>query len=474
MKRLNSNWALFAVNLLVISAPSLSWAAGPACQQVLRELVVSQAGSELQTSETRVDWNNDKSFLEAIQRKESMGLVQSLYSERFQTLIHFTATGLPDAKGQARMIDPDSKGIVLFIHGSGTMKSGGRNFVPNMNTVAKLGYTGISIDLPFHGKGPRDEAFKNPDHFMNWMRNIVRELEKAGKPIIMVGHSFGPDAILEFDTRYPKVLAGYAAISPAGFTKELDKWYQNYTSKMSFGGDVAENEAGGLWAGAVSEKFLWHKSKLADPTIINPNKRARILSGNREEYVPAPLGGPGNTPIGENTYDVSVPLRKMFKNAVITIEPGIGHYLFDHVDANGYNVVTREIMLALGENPADFKKIAEETRSRDSNHTAAEALKIRYVQDPHFKAWAALRFGENNVFKLANRQNDALAKKITDEYIIALKMREEAIYLKILSLKETEPEFYSKYKELFDKANPKRPDSALFIPYLTMVLNKAK
>ncbi len=472
MKRLNSNWALLAVNLLVISAPSLSWASGPSCQQVLLEITATEQNPKLQSAENKTDWNSDKSFLEALQKKESMGQVQSFFSEEFQTQFYYTATGIPDHKGQPRMIDPDSKAVVLFIHGSGTMKSSGRNFIPNMNTVAKLGYTGISIDLPFHGNGPRDEAFNNPDYFMKWLRNIVRNIEKSGKPVIMAGHSFGPDVILEFDTRYPKVLAGYAALSPASFNKELDKWYQNYTSKMNFGGDVAENEAGGIWAGAVSSKFLWHKSKLADPTVINPNKRARILSGNREEYVPAPLGGPGNTPIGENTYDVSVPLRKMFKNAVITVEPGIGHYLFDHIDSDGYNVVTREVMLALGENPADYKKITEEIRIRDNNHTAAEALKIKYAQDSQFRAWATIRFGENQVFKLASRQNDALAKKIMDEYIIALKMREESIFLKILSAKETEPEFYAKYKDFLDKANPKRFDSALFIPYLNMVLNK--
>jgi len=472
MKRLNNKWTILTVNILVSTAPTLSWAQGPSCQQVLDLSISASTGQGQGTADTKTDWNSDKSFIETQQKKEAMGLVQSFYSEKFQTQFYFTATGIPDAKGQPRLVDPDSKGVALFIHGSGTMKSSGRNFIPNMNTVAKLGYTGISIDLPFHAFGPRDEAFKNPDHFMEWLRNIVRDIEKSGKPIIMVGHSFGPDAILEFDTRYPKVLAGYAAISPASFTKELDKWYQNYTTKMSFGGDVAENEAGGIWAGAVSSKFLWHKSKLADPTVINPNKRARILSGNREEYVPAPLGGPGNTPIGENTYDVSVPLRKMFKNAVITIEPGIGHYLFDHVDANGYNVVTREVMLALGENPADYKKLVEETRLRDSNHTASETLKIKYAQDPHFRAWATIRFGEGNVFKLASRQNDALAKKVMDEYVIALKMREEALFQKILAAKETEPEFYAKYKDLLDKANPKRVDTTLFVPYLNTVLVK--
>jgi pimeloyl-ACP methyl ester carboxylesterase len=463
------SWQQFSVYLLFIVGPSLSLATQPVCHQVLLDKPHSSLVLN-EPEETKPDWNSDKFFLEALRKRESLGVVQSFYSEKFQTQFYHTATGIPDAKGKSPLVDPESQGVVLFIHGSGTMKSSGRNFVVNMNTVAKLGYSAVSIDLPFHMKGPRSEEFHQSRYFMEWMRNIVRELEKSGKPIIMVGHSFGPDVILEFDARFPNVLAGYSALGIAGFNKITDKWYDEFTSKMKFGGDVPENDAGGIWAGQMSKQFLWKTGKLADPTVSHP-KRARILSGNREEYVPAPVGGPNNTPIGENTYDVSIPLRAMLKGAVITIEPGVGHYLFEHVDANGHHVITREIMLALGENPADYKKLVDETKQREANHVASEKLQLKYAQDAQFRAWGTSRFGEGQLLRLARRHNEVLSKRITDEYILALKAREENIYQKILKTKETAPEFYNRYQQQIDASNPKKVDTLLFMPYLQAVLN---
>ena len=274
-----------SVHFLVASAPfllaifSFSFADAQAykCEQLFKKPVLEA-----------FNWMDNKAYIKAIQTKESLGVVQTFFSKSWNTQVYFTGTGLPDSNGRAPLVDPQAKAVYVFFHGSGTMKSSGRNFVSNMNTLAKLGYSAISFDMPFHANGPKDSKFDNSNEFMEWVKNIVLEVKKSEKPIFLAGHSFGPDVILEFITRYPKLVDGAVALSPASFNKELEKWYNDHTSKMKFGGQVDSNDAGGEWAFKVSRQFLWSKGKLTDPTVVNPNLNVRILSGNKEEYVPAP------------------------------------------------------------------------------------------------------------------------------------------------------------------------------------------
>jgi acetyl esterase/lipase len=461
----NHTWirALVAVNILVAGAPLMAHA-----QVKCADILEQKRGF----AEPVVDWRDDKSYLEASQHSEAFGQVATFFSNKWDTQVFYTNTGTPDAKGTVPLVDPEAKAVVIFFHGSGTKKSSGKNFVHNMNTLANLGYASVSVDMPHHANGPTDPKFDNAFYFMEWVRQIVLEVKKSGKPVYIAGHSFGPDVILEFATRYPKTIDGVLALSPAGFTKVLSKWYDKYTSKMVFGGDVAENEAGGTWAANVSSQFLWTKSKLKDPTIVNPNLKIRILSGNREEYVPAPLGGPGNTPTGENYYNVKPVLQRLFKNATVTIEPGIGHYLFDFVDVNGQNTVLRELMTLLGEDPSKLKGLYESVvKQRQTIHTSGQ-LARRYSQDSIFKAWADLNYGKGTALKAAAQNQDGLAQKMMGEYFLAIKKRDAEIQQKIVATKETNPEFYSKYKTQIDKLSLGKGDNSLFLPYAAEVLSK--
>lgn len=464
MHKVKSITLLMTVNVLAMAMPQLSLAEGQRCQQVL-------SGERTRgLEEAKVDWLSDRSYLETSQRKEVLGQVETFFSKKWDTQVYYTKTAQPDSKGRVPFIDPNAKAVYIFFHGSGTMKSGGRNFIPNMNALANLGFAAVSVDLPFHGEGPRDPSFNNSNHFMEWVRAIVLEAKKSGKPVYLAGHSFGPDVILEFAARYPKTIDGVVALSPAGFTKTLANWYDNFTSKMKFGGDVAENDDGGIWAAVMSKQFLWSRQKLADPTQVNPNLKIRILSGDREEYVPAPLGGEGNTPIGTNTYDVTAPLMKMFKNATVTIEPNIGHYLFEHLDRHGHNVVMRELLMVADLHPSQLKTLTEQTRKESElNHTPGQLAK-KYSQDPLFKSWSDQTYGPGKVLQLAGQNIDNLAQKILDQYSYAAKVRDAEIFKKIINSKETHPEFYEKYKTIIDKQNPQKVDNTLFVPYLNLVL----
>ncbi len=418
----------------------------------------------------KVDFKNDRDFLGAAQHREIFGQVKGFTSEKFQTQMYVTSTGTPNHKGEIPLVDPKSKAVYIFFHGSGTMKSSGRNFIVNMNALANLGFSAISMDMPFHAKGPKGEEFNKVEHFMTWVRSIVLEAKKSGLPVVLAGHSFGPDVILEYVTRYPKDVDGVVALSPAGFTKELDAYQMNVTEKMNFGGDVAENVEGSTWAGTMGPQLLWNKKKLADPTVVNPNLKVRILTGMKEEYFPAPLDPVTGLPAGDNTVDVSIPLKEMLKNSVVTREPGIGHYLFDHVDQNGDHAVTRELLAALGYNPKQIKTMIEEVRAAAENVMPTERILIRYAQDVLFRSWADATYGAGKIPKIAAQQSDGLATKIINEYRFALKGREEEIYQKILATKTTHPEFYAKYQKTIDAHNPKKVDMTLFPQYFTEIL----
>jgi hypothetical protein len=464
MKATAMSWMFLSVNVLVASLPIYGYPmAAVTCLKV-------HSSDQRGLPEIKIDWKNDQSYLEGMQRKEVLGQVDTFFSKEWDTQVYYTATGLPNALGRAPLVDPESKAVFIFFHGSGTMKSGGRNFIANMNILANLGYSAISFDYPFHSQGSRNVRMHENQYFMEYVKKIVMEAKKSGKPVILAGHSFGPDIIHEFNTRYPKLVDGIASISPAGFTKELEKWYDNHTTKMNFGGDVAENRDGGLWAGNISKQFIWSKGKLPDPTQVNPSQRMIILSGDREEYVPAPLGGPNNTPIGPNTYDISVPLQKLFKNAKIIIEPGIGHYIFEHVDKDGHNVVLRTLLQAAGADIKQMKQMTEATRADQDLWAQSEKAARKYSQDPLFKAWADEIYGPGTVLRLARQQKETWAKKLMEDYQSAKLNRELEIHQRILATKQTNPDFYAKYKTLIDNSKPHKPDVALFYPFLNLVL----
>lgn len=471
-----ANSKSFSYSLSVLSLITLSpfWAPAEAWAQAIRcEQLFFKSEHWGLPNDSRVDWNSTVSLLRALQQSESLGLVGYQFSKAWDTAVYWTKTAIPQ-KGRVPLVDPDSRAVFLFIHGSGTMKSSGKNFIANMNQVAKLGYSAVSIDLPFHAAGPRHPKYNDSFTFMEWLKAIVMELKKSGKPVYLAGHSFGPDVIFEFVTRYPKLVDGVVGLSPASFTKELERWYEQYTSKMSFGGDVASNDAGGQWAYQVSRGFLWSKGRLPDPTLVNPNLKMRILSGNMEEYVPAPLDPQTLKLLGPNTYDISVPLRQRFQKAEITIEPGIGHYLFEHRDAQGNNVVLRELLAIDGVTMSkdNLKKMIDTTSDGKSKYSASLQLLRRYHQDPLFATWLQQQMPTRHIENYLRLLDEARAKKIEISYQEALEARFKEIGAEIMKYAEAHPEFAARFEKQLQEAKKKGYDQALFFPYLQEVLSK--
>ncbi|MGZ3694988.1 MAG: alpha/beta hydrolase, partial [Bdellovibrionota bacterium] len=283
-----------------------------------------------------LDYLNENKYVTA-----TLGQVDTRFSKEFDTRFYYTSTARPLADGTIPMVDPEAKALVVYIHGSGTEKASGVNFAGKCNTLARLGYACVGFDLPFHRDGSRNPGLANTKAMAEYLDSILKHLKNPNQKVILVGHSFGPDIIAEYISRYPFGVDGAVMLSPGSFDKTTKKWFANKTVYMdkTFG-DVEANNFGGRWASMVTRDNIWNQpSKRLDPTIENPKLKAIVLSGDREEYVPGELDRDGYPTTTPRTYDVKKVFNKMFKNAEVNIEPGVGHYIFAHSDSDGHDVV---------------------------------------------------------------------------------------------------------------------------------------
>ncbi len=407
--------------VLLLAAASTTHAASRTCFDLFRSRAsLDQAFNNigpLRGAENKIeDWNSDRGFNRMLSEAEKMGQVRSVFDTKLDTRLYYTATGLPDANGRVPMIDPNAEAVVIFVHGSGTSQSGGANFIQNMNRLANIGVAAMSFDLPFHSEGPTKDQFNNADYFMKWVGQIVAIAKASGKPVYMFGHSFGPDVIAEFVNRNPFGVDGIDLVSMASFNRTLDRWQTTHTDKMKFGGEVPENTMGGIWAAGMSEQFKWNKSGGRNaPTLVNPNLKVEILWGDREEYAPAPTGGKSKTPIGKNTYDLPAAIRPFFPGANITIASNIGHYIFDHVDANGQNTVMQSVYRMIGFH-GDEAEAAKLIAQRVSARPYSAQLEFMMATDKIFKSWLISTNQLQLAQALGRASNNVQAEKLMQAY----------------------------------------------------------
>jgi hypothetical protein len=219
-----------------------------------------------------------------------------------------------------------------------------------------------------------------------------------------------------------------------------------YTSKMKFGGDVMSNTAGGEWAGEVSRQFGWSQGQFGDPTLANPELKLNILYGDREEYYPAPVGGANRTPIGRNTYDVAPFLRNLFSRANLVVAEGIGHYLFDHKDANGNVVVMRELLKMLGEDIRNSRptldRIGQQREARGYANKLAHMSRFDYI----FQSWLNMKYSSRVVSEIYQTQDQRRAQIILQEFAVALEVRMKQIMRNVANTQFTDPDFYAEFR----------------------------
>ncbi|AFY00806.1 alpha/beta hydrolase [Bdellovibrio bacteriovorus] len=424
---------------------------------------------------------NDYHYLKEKKKSEKAGIVRSIFSKEFDTRIFFTATGLPNQKGELPLVDPESRGLFIYFHGSGTNKASGINFAYKMNKMAAMGYSMISIDLPYHSEGSRNPKMRDAKVFYAMLDTFIRKTARKDMPVYLVGHSFGPDVMAEYFKRYPhnESLSGIAMISPAGFTKELKDWFIEKTAHMSaLWGEVIVNEDGSAWAGAISSQHTWHRpptTQSPDPTVVNPRVKVLVVTGEREEYVPGPLDHRGLPTKDPRTYDMERAVHNVLAGAEVVIEPGVGHYIFEHVDKNGHDVVIRSMLQVAGESLFNEKQL--KATSNFLVLPEPKELARKYAREASFNSWINTLYPNREsaaeaIYKIMTEGDNITARKLLTNYSkYVIPQRDKALARNLKHTQTWNEFFYRKHKEEIDALNPEkgRPSDKLLSSYFEML-----
>lgn len=387
----------------------------------------------------------------------SEGLLLKKWDPKLKTTFYHIASE-PNPDGSVPIVDPKAKAIALFFHGSGTAKSSGRNFIHNMNWLSQQGIAGVSIDLPFHASNKGESRLNQKPEFMKWLREAVSDLKKTGKPIYLVGHSFGPEIALQYASEFPKDLngGGLFLISGAWGKSPSHEWmYEKVTTPgMEFiGGDqkVEDNPAGGDWAGKMAEQSDWHAKG------ISPDVRVKLVVGEKDEWWPPPASGEEKLPRGVKRVKPAAPYPNQLGNAglmkklgispehtlneslewtldkipqvEIDLVEGFGHFIFDSRDQRGGPLLNRLLLDFAG---VEYSKTAEQTKksSRLEARLLAENNKV-------FRDW----IGEKNLASLL--KDESSAERVLDQWRGLEFLTWKELFT---SMKETDPEYYEKRK----------------------------
>jgi pimeloyl-ACP methyl ester carboxylesterase len=443
------------------------------CRNIFQRLIANRKFMNDKTWKNRVIVERDKNFLSDLDfvdeikyQDEKLGIVDSRFSKEFDTRIYYTSTSKPKADGTIPMVDKDTKALVIYFHGSGTSKAGGSNFAGKMNALAKLGYSVLSLDLPFHADGSRNPLLTGTKEMADYVGALIKSVRIPDQKVILAGHSFGPEVMAEFITRHPFGADVLDILSPGGFDKVTNKWSNEHTYNMPNFHDVIPNNDGGYWAGLVTRDSTWNKPDApgrVDPTIANPKLKIFVVSGDREEYIPGELDANGFPTTKPRDYDVAKVFRSFFHNVDVTIEPGVGHLLFAHEDAEGQDVVLRTILRSNGESLKDEKAI-KKAYSEKTVRSTVDQICNRYSKDLFFKKW----FDEHTAVegkdskkllqKFVAENDNKTAINILKIYDEMLRVRMEELNKHIKSTATWAPEFYAANKEAIDSLGNKGVD----------------
>jgi hypothetical protein len=252
---------------------------------------------------------------------------------------------------------------------------------------------------------------------------------------------------------------------------------------MNFG-DTEMNDAGGRWAGMVTNEKIWDKVKSKeriDPTVANPKLNLFVISGDLEEYVPGPLDSTGHPLKGApRTYDVKKAFENYFQRVDVTIEPNVGHYIFNHKDANGHDVVLRSVLKANGESLNQEKELKKAFSERMAQRPNYDLLALRYDKEPFFRAYldrVAAKEGKSGmdlVQSLRQSQDKKGAQDVLMNFLTVERQRVEALNENIKSSAKWAPEFYKENKAAIDVLDGKGDHTTITAKYLAYLESQPK
>ena len=88
------------------------------------------------------------------------------------------------------LVNPRARAAMLYIHGGGTKTTGHHVGINIINHFQTFGVDVISMDMPWHGEGPR-AFFSDHMDFFRYMGDFIETYIPPEVPVFIGGHSFG-------------------------------------------------------------------------------------------------------------------------------------------------------------------------------------------------------------------------------------------------------------------------------------------
>lgn len=270
-------------------------------------------------------------------------------------------------------LDRDAKAVLIALGGSGLVTTTGQNFMRFANPLRRHGIGVVSIEYPFHGRGPRNPEYMRLSAVLKMLFAMIKHYRKTGLPILLAGHSMGPTFIHALLAGSPRLVAGAIMFSPCGaMTPPL---YAHYKTQLESG---ALDEVMGRKLKVSEESERWEEAM--DRQIL------RLGIQRVDSEIPVWMIA------GENdlwsTLDLLIDLEKRYGNAILRTVAGAGHHFFNEEVPGGGSLMV-DMMLDLAQeatgidfSPREESKIDPRSKVRSFHYNSR--LFRSWVEEAHY------------------------------------------------------------------------------------------
>jgi hypothetical protein len=128
------------------------------------------------------------------------------------------------------------------------------------------------------------------------------------------------------------------------------------------------------------------------------------------------------------------------------VEPGIGHLLFSHRDANGDDVILRELAAVNG----DSIRNAKEMKKAVATRTEVDMFAQTYRREPLFRKWFDGKYGHEAYVKMIQDKDFKAIKSAQTEWRVIVDRRNAELLQHIKDTENWAPDFYFANKAEID------------------------
>lgn len=128
----------------------------------------------------------------------------------------------------------DANAVVVFIHGGGTKTTGHHVAASLMNYLNPYRVDVVSLDLPWHGEGPRNSVENAADSIKLVREYIEKYISPSGKPVFIAGHSMGGVFADVYRRLYPndKLVKGVVSLSTVADAAPGKSFEEKHAAEM--------------------------------------------------------------------------------------------------------------------------------------------------------------------------------------------------------------------------------------------------